>query len=49
MTQEEFFKSIMNKKMTEATITLECGCRLIYSPVTEEIFGKPCTDHRDQM
>jgi hypothetical protein len=49
MKQNEFFDSIRNKKMKEAAITLDCGCQMIYLPVTEEVFGKPCPEHTSMM
>lgn len=47
--QIEFFDLIKSKKMKEALITLECGCEILYSPVSEEIFGYPCPNHEKDM
>lgn len=49
MDQIEFFDAVKSKKMKEATITLECGCQILYSPLTKEVFVKPCSIHSEEV
>jgi hypothetical protein len=47
MEQLEFFDNVKTKKMKEATVTLDCGCLLLYSAVTKEVFVNTCSTHTE--